>query len=82
MSNGDLENSLRAEIESYVSSRMSGLKEEVEQLRAQLDEALARISERAGEPVGVVAGGVRPGKIARGHGSGRDRRGASGQSPQ
>jgi hypothetical protein len=50
-----LENSLRAEIESYVSSRMSGLKEEVEQLRAQLDEALARISERAGEPVGSDA---------------------------
>jgi hypothetical protein len=55
VSTGDLENSLRAEIESYVSSRMSGLKEEAERLRAQLDEALARISERAGEPVGSDA---------------------------
>ncbi len=55
MSSGDLENSLRAEIESYVSNRMSGLKDEVERLRAQLDEALARISERAGEPVGSDA---------------------------
>ena len=55
MSTGDLENSLRAEIESYVSSRMSGLKEEVERLRAQLDEALSRISESAGEPVGSDA---------------------------
>ena len=34
---------------------MSGLKEEVERLRAQLDEALARISDRAGEPVGSDA---------------------------
>jgi hypothetical protein len=51
----DLENSLRAEIESYVSSRMSGLKEEVERLRSQLDEALARITERVDEPVGSDA---------------------------
>jgi len=34
---------------------MSGLKDEVERLRAQLDEALSRISERAGEPVGSDA---------------------------
>ena len=40
MSSGDLEKSLRADIESYVSKRMSGLKEEVERLRSQLDEAL------------------------------------------
>ena len=50
-SSGDLEKSLRADIESYVSNRLGGFKGEVERLRAQLDEALARLSESADAPV-------------------------------
>ncbi len=50
-SSGDLEKSLRADIESYVSNRMSGFKEEVERLRAQLDETLARLRDSVDEPV-------------------------------
>lgn len=50
-SSGDLEKSLRADIESYVSNRLSGFKEEVERLRAQLDEALARLRDSADAPV-------------------------------
>ena len=46
----DLEKSLRADVESYVAQRTSGLKEELERLRAQLNEALARMSERLEEP--------------------------------
>jgi hypothetical protein len=45
-----LEKSLRADIESYVSQRLSGLKEEVERLRAQLTDALAHLSESLDEP--------------------------------
>src|SRR5205085_5981077 len=50
-SSGDLEKSLRADIESYVSNRMSGFKEEVERLRAQLDETLARLRDSVDAPV-------------------------------
>ncbi|HVF42890.1 MAG TPA: hypothetical protein VM936_07770 [Pyrinomonadaceae bacterium] len=50
-SSGDLEKSLRADIESYVSNRLSGFKEEVERLRAQLDGALARLRDTADAPV-------------------------------
>lgn len=50
-SSGDLEKSLRADIESYVSNRLGGFKEEVARLRAQLDEALARLHETADAPV-------------------------------
>lgn len=50
MSSVDLEKSLRADIESYVSQRTSGLKEELERLRAQLNEALSRMGERLEEP--------------------------------
>jgi hypothetical protein len=45
-----LEKSLRADIESYVSHRLSGLKEEVERLREQLTDALSHFSERLDEP--------------------------------
>ena len=55
MSSGDLEKSLRADIESYVSSRLGGLKEEVERLRNQLNDALTRLSERMDEPAGSDA---------------------------
>ena len=50
MSSVDLEKSLRADVESYVAQRTSGLKEELGRLRAQLNEALARMSERLEEP--------------------------------
>ena len=50
MSSVDLEKSLRADVESYVAQRTSGLKEELERLRAQLNEALAQMSERLEEP--------------------------------
>ena len=50
-SSGDLEKSLRADIESYVSNRMSGFKEEVERLRAQLDETLSRLRDSMDAPV-------------------------------
>ena len=50
MSSVDLEKSLRADVEHYVAQRTSGLKEELERLRAQLNEALARMSERLEEP--------------------------------
>jgi hypothetical protein len=50
VSSVDLEKSLRADIESYVSQRMSGLKEELEGLRTQLNDALARIGERLEAP--------------------------------
>jgi hypothetical protein len=46
-----LEKSLRADIEAYVSNRMSGFKEEVERLRAQLDETLSRLRDSVDEPV-------------------------------
>ncbi len=46
----DLEKSLRADVESYVSQRTSGLKEELERLRAQLNDALSRMGERLEEP--------------------------------
>jgi hypothetical protein len=51
VSSVDLEKSLRADVESYVSQRTSGLKEELERLRSQLNEALSRMSERLEEPV-------------------------------
>lgn len=50
MSSVDLEKSLRTDVESYVSQRTSGLKEELERLRAQLNEALTRMGERLEEP--------------------------------
>lgn len=50
MSSVDLEKSLRADVESYVSQRTAGLKDELERLRAQLNEALGRMTERLEEP--------------------------------
>jgi hypothetical protein len=50
VSSVDLEKSLRADVESYVAQRTGGLKEELERLRAQLNDALARMSERLEEP--------------------------------
>jgi len=50
VSSVDLEKSLRADVESYVAQRTAGFKDELERLRAQLNEALARIGERLEEP--------------------------------
>jgi hypothetical protein len=50
VSSVDLEKSLRADIESYVGQRMSGLKEELERLRTQINDSLSRVGERLEEP--------------------------------
>jgi hypothetical protein len=50
VSSVDLEKSLRADVESYVSQRTSGLKDELEHLRSQLNNALSRMGERLEEP--------------------------------
>lgn len=46
MSSGDLEKSLRDDIDNYVNSRLSGLQEEVARLQSQLNESLTRLQER------------------------------------
>lgn len=43
---GDLEQSLRAEVESYINGRLSGLREDIERLHSQVNEAFTRLSER------------------------------------
>jgi hypothetical protein len=43
----ELEQSLRAEIDSYINSRLSGLQEEIKNLQGQINEAFTRLSERA-----------------------------------
>jgi hypothetical protein len=44
---GELEKSLRAELEEYLNSRLSGLQEEITQLQSQVNEAFTRILERS-----------------------------------
>ena len=44
-----LEESLRREIESYVETRLSGIKQEIAQLQMQLNESLKRVLEGEGE---------------------------------
>src|SRR5882672_10251158 len=44
-----MEESLRREIQSYVESRLSGIKQEVAQLQTQLNESLKRLLESEGE---------------------------------
>ena len=46
MSSGDLEQSLRADIDSYVNGRLGGLQEEVARLQSQFNEAFTRLLER------------------------------------
>jgi hypothetical protein len=43
----ELEKSLRADIDSYLNSRLSGLQEEIRRLQSQLNESFTRLSERA-----------------------------------
>jgi hypothetical protein len=44
---GELEKSLRAELEDYLNSRLSGLQEEITRLQSQVNEAFTRILERS-----------------------------------
>jgi hypothetical protein len=46
VSSGDLEQSLRADIENYINGRLSGLQEEVARLQSQFNEAFTRLLER------------------------------------
>jgi hypothetical protein len=46
---GQLEDSLRHEIESYIEGRLSGVKQEIAALQSQLNEALTRLLDRQGE---------------------------------
>lgn len=60
MPSGDLEKSLRDDIESYVAGRLSGLQEEVARLQSQFNEAFTRLLERmddgsdSGAPLAVA----------------------------
>jgi hypothetical protein len=46
VSTGDLEKSLRDDIESHIGNRLGGLEEEVERLHSQINEALTRLRVR------------------------------------
>jgi hypothetical protein len=46
---GQLEESLRHEIESYIEGRLSGIKQEITALQSQLNESLSRLLDRQGE---------------------------------
>lgn len=47
MASQELEQSLRAEIDTYINSRLSGLQEEIKNLQGQINDAFTRLSERA-----------------------------------
>ncbi len=49
MVNGQLEDSLRHEIESYIEGRISGIKQEIAALQSQLNESLSRMLDRQSE---------------------------------
>jgi len=46
---GQLEDSLRHEVESYIEGRLSGVKQEIAELQSQLNESLSRLLDRQGE---------------------------------
>jgi len=46
---GQLEESLRHEIESYIEGRLSGVRQEISGLQSQLNESLTRLLDRQGE---------------------------------
>jgi hypothetical protein len=46
---GQLEESLRHEIESYIEGRLSGVRQEITELQSQLNESLTRLLERQGD---------------------------------
>lgn len=47
MVSGELENSLRAQVDEYINSRLSGLHEEIARLQSQVNEAFTRLMERS-----------------------------------
>lgn len=47
MVSGELEKSLRAELDEYLNSRLSGLQEEITRLQSQVNEGFTRILERS-----------------------------------
>lgn len=47
MVSGELEKSLRAELDEYLNSRLSGLQEEITRLQSQVNEAFTRLLERS-----------------------------------
>ncbi|MGH9880245.1 MAG: hypothetical protein ACRD6N_02320 [Pyrinomonadaceae bacterium] len=49
MVSGQLEDSLRHEIESYIEGRLSGVRQEIAQLQSELNESLSRLLDRQGE---------------------------------
>ncbi len=49
MVSGQLEESLRHEIESYIEGRLGGIKQEIAALQSQLNESLSRLMDRQGE---------------------------------
>lgn len=49
MVSGQLEESLRHEIESYIEGRLGGVKQEIAALQSQLNESLSRLLDRQGE---------------------------------
>lgn len=49
MVSGQLEESLRHEIESYIEGRLSGVRQEISELQSQLNESLSRLLDRQGE---------------------------------
>jgi hypothetical protein len=46
---GQLEDSLRHELESYIEGRISGIKQEIAALQSQLNESLSRLLDRQGD---------------------------------
>lgn len=55
MVSGQLEESLRKEIESFIEGRIGGIKQEIAALQSQLNESLSRMLDRQGE-VGLEGG--------------------------
>ena len=49
MVNGQLEDSLRHEIESYIEGRLGAIKQEIASLQSQLNESLTRLLDRQGD---------------------------------
>jgi hypothetical protein len=44
---GDLENSLRAQVDDYINSRLSGMHDEIARLQSQVNESFTRLLERS-----------------------------------
>jgi hypothetical protein len=44
---GDLENSLRAQVDEYINSRLSGMHDEIARLQSQVNESFTRLLERS-----------------------------------